>query len=303
MLDKIGGIGGYENKNGHYTNKENKENEGKEITVFQNVKRKLDDVSVLNESNKKQKRFHLDLTEIDISNVKQVFYKISGDSFFSSTISYRGGSKYDVDRRVPHGYGIIKYLDDGSYYIGSFDNGLRHGTGGLYLKADGSRYEGGYLDDQRNGSGKYFYCSVKEGHEHLKNTTYEGNFKDNHWHGSGTLHLPWDISIKAIFKKGGIVLIEALVFKKTMLGKILYEGDVNEAFDPDGEGILKAADGSWSYQAHFKKGVPNTDGDLNCFDKNKHMNILTYLVSHQFTTEGIIEVENSSVGLEELINN
>ncbi len=76
-------------------------------------------------------------------------------------------------------------------------DGARHGHG-VCTYSDDHKYTGEWRDDQKNGRGKYVLSKgdfsegvwendkqIGRGKEVLRGCVYEGEFKDNFWHGSG----------------------------------------------------------------------------------------------------------------------
>lgn len=93
----------------------------------------------------------------------------------------------------------IEVWSDGSYYLGSFDDGQKEGEG-VYFWADGSRYSGKWSKDEMSGEGcfewadgRYFKGEFKSGVMHGHGTyvwqdgrSYEGQYQFNKKHGFGT---------------------------------------------------------------------------------------------------------------------
>ena len=75
-----------------------------------------------------------------------------------------------------NGTGVLR-LNDGTIYMGTFENGLFHGIGVIQF-ADGSRYEGEFHQGKFNGLGSFTRC------DRMK---YDGEFKDGRVCGRGML--------------------------------------------------------------------------------------------------------------------
>ena len=95
-------------------------------------------------------------------------------------------SNYVEDRREGPGKFVC---EDGSYYIGSFENGLFNGKGREYYSNGKPRYKGDYVDGKREGKGKYIW---RDGEY------YVGHEKNDLRHGKGTQHAPGG----GVLKKG-----------------------------------------------------------------------------------------------------
>ena len=80
-----------------------------------------------------------------------------------------------------------------SKYEGDWVNGQFHGEG-IYTDIYGGSYVGQFKNGMRNGKGIYTYRkSVKEDSNASGNiqATYEGEWKDNLWHGQGKSFAAW----------------------------------------------------------------------------------------------------------------
>jgi hypothetical protein len=96
-----------------------------------------------------------------------------------ASYKYPDGSEYKGEWNSEgqrNGFGIL-ILNDGTKYIGEFENGLCHGLGVMTF-ADGSKYEGEFINGKFNGLGIFTRC------DRMK---YEGEFKDGKVLGRGLL--------------------------------------------------------------------------------------------------------------------
>ena len=96
-----------------------------------------------------------------------------------ASYKYPDGSEYKGEWNSEgqrHGFGIL-LLNDGTKYMGEFENGLCHGLGVMTF-ADGSKYEGEFHQGKYNGLGVFTRC------DRMK---YEGEFKDGKVLGRGLL--------------------------------------------------------------------------------------------------------------------
>ena len=96
-----------------------------------------------------------------------------------STFKYPDGSEYNGEWNQDgqrHGYGTL-ILNDGTKYIGEFENGLCHGLGNMIFP-DGSKYEGEFCE------GRFENCGVFTRCDRMK---YEGEFKSGKVFGRGIL--------------------------------------------------------------------------------------------------------------------
>ena len=73
-----------------------------------------------------------------------------------------------------------KYVyENGYYYIGNWNNGVKDGKGILYYKNGNILYEGHFHNGKFEGKGKFY----------LENGGYyEGEFKNNLMHGKGKIY-------------------------------------------------------------------------------------------------------------------
>ena len=85
--------------------------------------------------------------------------------------SYEGDFCFDAR----HGQGVYRW-DNGDVYVGNFTSDKRHGKG-KFCFHNGNVYEGEFLDGLFDGYGKYVFAGG----------TYEGNWKDGRYNGTGVL--------------------------------------------------------------------------------------------------------------------
>lgn len=129
--------------------------------------------------------------------------------------SYRG----QVAKNQPHGAGVMVY-NDGLVYKGEFKHGQRHGSGRMF-KRDGQRevysYDGSWYENEKHGEGEevneglQFKGSYHMGKKHGQGSltshaedgwTYEGEFKQDHFHGLGMLSKSDGEKYNGEFKNG-----------------------------------------------------------------------------------------------------
>ena len=91
-----------------------------------------------------------------------------------SVLKYTYEGNWEKDKM--HGYGIESW-QEGLVYKGYFTNGLK-GPRGIMQYTDGDVYDGEFFNDMINGNGRLFNLK--------KNFSYNGTWKDNQMHGSGT---------------------------------------------------------------------------------------------------------------------
>lgn len=128
---------------------------------------------------------------------------------------YRG----QVSKNQANGRGLMIY-NDGLVYKGDFKQNQRHGTGEMFRK-DGDtllyHYVGSWYENEKHGEGeetiedkiKYkgnFHMGKKHGQGKLVNSdenwTYEGEFKNDHFHGLGGLDYTFGPKYNGEFKAG-----------------------------------------------------------------------------------------------------
>lgn len=100
--------------------------------------------------------------------------------YLQSGESYTGG----ISNGAKHGYGVFKYAN-GDEYDGQWENGTCHGKGKMIWKSTQTTYEGDYFNNQRTGYGK---CVFNEGTP--QESTYDGEWMNDTFHGSGTWIYP-----------------------------------------------------------------------------------------------------------------
>lgn len=100
----------------------------------------------------------------------------------------------EYKNNLPDGYGVLNFESfggDGYVYEGNFKGGLKSGYG-VYFSENGMgslSYKGDFLDDQYNGLGvleQHYFCE-DESRDYNCVERYEGEFKNNLYHGKGKL--------------------------------------------------------------------------------------------------------------------
>jgi hypothetical protein len=184
-------------------------------------------------------------------------------------LKYQDGSKYvgGWENGEKNGQGTYTFAD-GSSYEGQFKDSKFHGQGTLTNK-DGSKYVGGWKDDKKNGQGTLTYQDGTERYKgewendkfHGQGTytltdgsSYEGQFKDSKFHGQGIL----------TYKDGNKYVGEWENNKKHGQGKYTladgscYEGKWKNG-QKEGQGKSSRKDGS-EYVGEWKDGKPHGEG-------------------------------------------
>ena len=114
------------------------------------------------------------------------------------------------------GFGIEKWNDSDSYYIGNYIQQIKKGYGIFVLN---------------------------------NNLSYEGEFYDNNFNGYGTLIINKDILVKGFFTNNYIDKYN--VFYENIHENKIYEGEISDIFEFEGFGILyennsrKISIGNW----------------------------------------------------------
>ena len=96
---------------------------------------------------------------------------------------------------IEHGYGIKRWLNDGTVYDGDFIDGKLHGTGTVYW-CDGSKYVGELRENHLKGQG-LLYLNDK--------LIYKGNFMNDKRHGAGCCYDDQGNQIKGIWNNGKMI--------------------------------------------------------------------------------------------------
>lgn len=123
-----------------------------------------------------------------------------GEILIPDYSNYRG----QISKNQPHGAGLMLY-NDGLIYKGEFKLGQRHGSGFMYRK-DGEQivysYNGSWYENEKHGEGEEatenlrykgnFHLGKKHGQGNLSDPSsdgwaYEGEFKQDQYHGLGML--------------------------------------------------------------------------------------------------------------------
>ena len=191
--------------------------------------------------------------------------------FHGYGVFYIKGNKYEGFWN----YGKLKgycryYLNNGDYFIGDFKNGQANGYG-KYFHHDGTVYEGDWSEDQPNGKGKEIFIDgsfkgifkngtkIKGIFQWNDGSFYEGEIKNNNFHGNGKFH----------WKEGREYIGEWVEGKMhgngvmTYLDGSKYEGEFVKG-KREGNGIYK-----WNDNKFYKGGWLNGKQNGNGFYYNK----------------------------------
>ena len=106
----------------------------------------------------------------------------------NSSSTYRG----QFHNHMREGLGL-EIFDDGSYYTGFFKNDRKDGKG-RFIFANGDLFEGTFDGDIVNGTGLFYSAST--------GVIYEGEFKDNFYHGKGSETFPDGSSYNGDYQDG-----------------------------------------------------------------------------------------------------
>jgi hypothetical protein len=166
----------------------------------------------------------------------QVKYK----SVKSCGVSWEYNGSVRKSDGVRHGQGTCTY-SDGDVYVGEWRDGEKKGAG-TYTSARGDVSEGVWANDKLNGSGKETFADV----------SYEGEFKDNNWHGRGKETRDDGSTYEGQFRDG----------KRHGTGRCaLVNGSIHEGSWEDnklhGHGKVTSQDGAvfvLSYEGQFNSG-------------------------------------------------
>jgi len=131
------------------------------------------------------------------------------------TEMYKDGSKYEGELQggLRHGQGKLTY-SDGTWFDGTWMLDRIEGYGAFYYESNKVSYEGEWKNNKREGNGVMYneqVTHIGEGYldrpfDRSENTweKYEGEFKNDDWHGSGRLSLSNGDVFQGTFKKGVI---------------------------------------------------------------------------------------------------
>ena len=124
----------------------------------------------------------------------------------------------EADYIIRNGRGGMIFGEEGTYYVGYWDNGRQYKRGKVYDKNNNLIYDGEYKNGVKEGNGIYYYPSgekyegefvngVKEGKGvfYWKNgNKWEGYFRNNQMNGEGIFY-NGDESFIAIYKNGELI--------------------------------------------------------------------------------------------------
>ena len=167
------------------------------------------------------------------------------------------------------GYGRY-IMNDGNYYIGQFNNGLRQGKGADYFKNNTIMREGYFFKNMLEGTGKlydkdgsYYIGQLSKSLQHGKGTDYyrngkikyEGDYVNGKREGQGKYIAPNGDYYIGEFLNG---LLHGKGIEYYANGNIKYEGEfVNDKYE--GKGKFFYEDGSY-YEGQFLNGMQNGKG-------------------------------------------
>lgn len=165
---------------------------------------------------------------------------------------YRG----QVSKNQPNGAGLMVY-NDGLVYKGEFKIGQRHGTGHMYRKSGDKvvySYSGAWYENEKHGEAEEisdnvrfkgtFHMGKKHGHGHMEDIsndgwTYDGEFKQDQFHGLGMLTKNDGEKYTGEFKNGKRHGFGCCEFTDGSIYDGQWEND-----KPHGEGCMTDVEGS-----------------------------------------------------------
>ena len=184
----------------------------------------------------------------------------------------------------------------GETYDGPYLNGQRHGDGVVCTFADGSKFLGSYRHDEPSKGtlicqeftytgtfapgGKFHGSRGKLAKSN--GSTYEGEFRNNLYHGSGKMTYPDSSVYTGEFREGKRHGVGTL-----LLGAANHEGDgvekdVRPSYSGDWRNDLREGEGTEKlptgdvYQGHFSNNRPHGIGILKDMDGNTKEGIFRY---------------------------
>jgi len=171
-------------------------------------------------------------------------YTVSLTSVEFEQIEEEGFVYYgEVVEGMANGYGYAQW-DDGSKYVGNWENDKIHGEGTFY-DAEGNKFEGEFKDGERNGNGTMYYANGDE---------FEGEWKYGVKHGQGTMLWASGAKYEGAWEYG--VRHGKGVYYWTNGDK--YEGEFkNDA--RHGQGTYNYTSGA-KYEGEWKNGVKHGQG-------------------------------------------
>jgi hypothetical protein len=124
-----------------------------------------------------------------------------------------------------------KFFEDGAFYRGILQNGLRNGQGILYNPLGKEIYNGEWENDEFNGQGIYNIKNANRGSNETDWVSYEGVFKQGKFEGLGKIIKKDGEIIMRFFKNGE--MLEDNEGKKDRLNTSLNR--INEEEEKSGE--------------------------------------------------------------------
>jgi len=192
----------------------------------------LNENSTKDSSNTEINKFNSNLYYIKISNDTSTFSgyinKLNNKKNSFGILNYNDGDKYigQFENDNFNGYG--KYSTKKSCYMGEFVNNQIEGFGIEKWNDSDSYYIGNYIQQIKKGYGIFVLNN---------NLSYEGEFNDNNFNGYGTLIINKDILVKGFFTNNYIDKYN--VFYENIHENKIYEGEISDIFEFEGFGILK----------------------------------------------------------------
>jgi hypothetical protein len=176
---------------------------------------------------------------------------ISGDCVNGQGIMafYVNGDKYEGEWKngKPDGNGILTFKN-GDMYSGDWKNGKADGAGRLHFYENGGNIiQGGeWKNGKLNGKGAEMYngkgVKMYEGYE------YEGEWKENHKEGQGTISYVNGVKYKGEWKKDKPNGQGTMIYENGNK----YEGELRNG-KPNGQGTMTYKNGS-KYEGEWKEG-------------------------------------------------
>ena len=222
----------------------------------------LNENSTKDSSNTEINKFNSNLYYIKISNDTSTFSgyinKLNNKKNSFGILNYNDGDKYigQFENDNFNGYG--KYSTKKSCYMGEFVNNQIEGFGIEKWNDSDSYYIGNYIQQIKKGYGIFVLNN---------NLSYEGEFNDNNFNGYGTLIINKDILVKGFFTNNYIDKYN--VFYENINENKIYEGEISDIFEFEGFGILYENNSRKISIGNWKGNKLNGESIIIIYNNNK----------------------------------